>query len=224
VPPSRRCISPYKGGAEALADLLGGRIDFYFCPISTALPFIREGRVVPLVVSTPKRAADLPAVPTTLEAGYPNSESSVWFGVFMPSRTPRVIVERLHAVGARLLATPAMQQKLKQLAVDPMPLTPAEMDRFVVEEIAANGRLIRAAGIKVTRRRRAMARVLYRTGYLNSRENRSLLPSGGTTISVRPWLSSRSVLMNVSGYIQVAVAGAFMPMKRATSARNAVQL
>jgi len=139
---------PYKGGAEALADLLGGRIDFYFCPISTALPFIRERRVVALVVSTPKRAADLPEVPTTLEAGYPNSESTVWYGVFMPSRTPRDIVEKFHAVGKRVLAMPPMAQKLKQLAIDPMPLTPTEMDAFVAEEIASNGRLIKAAGIK----------------------------------------------------------------------------
>ena len=139
---------PYKGGAEALTDILGGRIDFYFCPISTALAFIRDGQVLALVVSTPTRAADLPAVPTTLEAGYPNSDSTIWYGVFMPARTPRDIVERFHAVGAKLLATPAMRQKLKQLAVDPMLLTPADMDRFVADEIAANGKLIKAAGIQ----------------------------------------------------------------------------
>jgi tripartite-type tricarboxylate transporter receptor subunit TctC len=139
---------PYKGGAEALTDILGGRIDFYFCPISTALAFIRDGQVLALVVSTPTRAADLPAVPTTLEAGYPNSDSTIWYGVFMPARTPRDIVERFHAVGAKLLATPAMRQKLKQLAVDPMLLTPSDMDRFVADEIAANGKLIKAAGIQ----------------------------------------------------------------------------
>jgi tripartite-type tricarboxylate transporter receptor subunit TctC len=139
---------PYKGGAEALTDILGGRIDFYFCPISTALAFIRDRQVLALVVSTPTRAADLPAVPTTLEAGYPNSDSTIWYGVFMPARTPRGIVERFHAVGAKLLATPAMRQKLKQLAVDPMLLTPADMDRFVADEIAANGKLIKAAGIQ----------------------------------------------------------------------------
>jgi tripartite-type tricarboxylate transporter receptor subunit TctC len=139
---------PYKGGAEALADILGGRIDFYFCPISTALPLIRDGRVTALAVSTPKRAADLPEVPTTIEAGYPNSDSAVWYGAFVPSRTPRDIVEKFHDVGTRVLATPAMQGKLKTLAVDPMPFAAAEMDRFVAEEVASNGKLIRAAGIK----------------------------------------------------------------------------
>jgi len=139
---------PYKGGAEALADVLGGRVDFYFCPISTALPFIADGRVVALAVSTATRASDLPDVPTTLEAGYPNSDSTIWYGVLMPAKTPRDVVDKFHAAGMKVLATAAMRQKLKQLAVDPMPLTPAEMDRFVAGEIVANGKLIKAAGIQ----------------------------------------------------------------------------
>jgi tripartite-type tricarboxylate transporter receptor subunit TctC len=139
---------PYKGGAEALTDVLGGRFDFYFCPISTALPLIRDGRVLALAVSTPIRASDLPDVPTTLEAGYPDSDSTIWIGVFMPAKTPRAIVEKFHAAGVKLLATPRMQEKLKQLAVDPMPLTPAEIDKRVADEIVANGKLIKAAGIQ----------------------------------------------------------------------------
>ena len=139
---------PYKGGAEALADVLGGRVDFYFCPISTALPFIADGRVVALAVSTATRSSDLPNVPTTLEAGYTNSDLAIWYGVLMPAKTPRAVVNRFHATGTKVLAAPAMRQKLKQLAVDPMPLTPAEMDEFVANEIAANGRLIKAAGIQ----------------------------------------------------------------------------
>jgi tripartite-type tricarboxylate transporter receptor subunit TctC len=139
---------PYKGGAEALADVISGRTDFYFCPISTALPFIMDGRVVALAVSTPTRASALPNVPTTLEAGYANSDLAVWYGVLMPAKTPRAIIDRFHAAGAKVLATPAMREKLRQLAVDPMPLTPAEMDKFVADEVAANGRVIKAAGIQ----------------------------------------------------------------------------
>ena len=139
---------PYKGGAEALTDVLGGRIDFYFCPISTALPLIRDGRVLALVVSTPTRASDLPDVPTSLEAGYPDSDTTVWYGVFMPAKTPRAIVEKFHAAGMKLLATPQMREKLKQLAVDPMSLSPAEIDKRVADEIVANGKLIKAAGIQ----------------------------------------------------------------------------
>jgi tripartite-type tricarboxylate transporter receptor subunit TctC len=139
---------PYKGGAEALADIIAGRVDFYFCPISTALPFIADSRVAALAVSTAARASDLPDVPTTVEAGYAQSEMGVWYGVFMPEKTPRAIIDRFHEAGARVLASPAMRQKLRQIAVDPLPMTPAEMDKFVAEEIAANGRLIKAAGIQ----------------------------------------------------------------------------
>jgi tripartite-type tricarboxylate transporter receptor subunit TctC len=138
---------PYKGGAEALTDLLGGRIDFLFTPISTALPLIRDGRVVPLMVSTAKRASDLPVVPTPGDLGFVNAETTVWYAVFMPAKTPRDIVEKFHDVGMKVLATPEMRAKLKKLAVDPMPMTTAEMDTFVASELANNGKLIKAAGI-----------------------------------------------------------------------------
>jgi tripartite-type tricarboxylate transporter receptor subunit TctC len=139
---------PYKGGADALADLLGGRIDFYFCPISTALPFIVDGRLLALAVSTPTRASDLPQVPTTLELGYKESQTIVWYAVFMPARTPRPIIEKFHSTATKVLSAAGMQQRLKQLAVDPMPMSPADMDQFVAAEIAANERLLRAAGIR----------------------------------------------------------------------------
>jgi tripartite-type tricarboxylate transporter receptor subunit TctC len=138
---------PYKGGAEALTDLLGGRIDFLFTPISTALPLIRDGRVVPLMVSTGTRASDLPNVPAPADVGYPNAVTTVWYAVFMPAKTPRDVVEKFHSVGMKVLATPEMQVKMKKLAVDPMPMTTAEMDKFVASELANNGKLIKAAGI-----------------------------------------------------------------------------
>jgi tripartite-type tricarboxylate transporter receptor subunit TctC len=139
---------PYKGGAEVLTDLLGGRIDFYFCPISTALPYIRDGRVLALLVSTPTRASDLPDVPTPRQAGFVNADTIIWYAVFMPAKTPRDIVEKFHATAMKVLAMPAMQARLKQLAVDPMPMTPAEIDKFVINELASNEKLIKAAGIK----------------------------------------------------------------------------
>jgi tripartite-type tricarboxylate transporter receptor subunit TctC len=139
---------PYRGGAEAVADILGGRIDFYFCPLATALPLIREGRVHALVISTPKRSADLPDVPTPAEAGLKNAESVFWLGVFMPAKTPRDVVERFHDAGIKLLAELSMQESLTKLGVEPFPMTPAEMDAFVAREIAENLELIKAAGIK----------------------------------------------------------------------------
>ena len=138
---------PYRG-AEVIADILGGRLDFYFCPLATALPLIKEGRVHALVISTSKRAADLPDVPTPAEAGLKNAESMFWLGVFMPAKTPRDIVARFHDAGTALLAEPAMQESLTRLGVEPFPMTPAEMDAFVAREIAENLEVIKAAGIK----------------------------------------------------------------------------
>ncbi len=139
---------PYKGGAEALTDLLGGRIDFYSCPISTALPLIRDGRLIALAVSTPTRAPDLPDVPTSLEAGFPDSDYTVWYGVFMPAKTPREIVQKFYSVATQVLQTPAMKQKLAQLAVDPLPMTPEQFDKYVAADLAANGKLFKAAAPK----------------------------------------------------------------------------
>jgi tripartite-type tricarboxylate transporter receptor subunit TctC len=138
---------PYRGGAEALQDLLGGRIDFLFTPISTALPLIRDGRVVPLLVSTATRASDLPDVPTPVDLGYKDATTTVWYAVFMPAKTPRDIVDKFHNAATKVLNTPEMQAKLKRLAVDPMPMTPQQMDAFIAEELASNERLIKAAGI-----------------------------------------------------------------------------
>src|SRR3954447_1785184 len=139
---------PYRGGSEVIADILGGRIDFYFCPLSTALPYIREGQVRALVVSTAKRAADLPDVPTPVELGLKDADSAIWFGVLVPSKTPREIVDKMHAAGTKVLADPAMQASLKKLGLEPMPMTPAEMDDLVKRELAAHLELVKAAGIK----------------------------------------------------------------------------
>jgi tripartite-type tricarboxylate transporter receptor subunit TctC len=138
---------PYRGGAEVIADILGGRVDFYFCPLATALPLIRAGQVRALVVSTPTRVADLPDVPTPPEIGLKDADSTIWFGVFMPSKTPRDIVDKFHAAGLKVLADPAMQASLKQLGVEALPMTPVEMDAFIVRETAANLAVIKAAGI-----------------------------------------------------------------------------
>jgi tripartite-type tricarboxylate transporter receptor subunit TctC len=139
---------PYRGGSEVITDILGGRIDFYFCPLSTALPLIREGRVRVLVVSTPKRVADLPDVPTPDEAGLKGADTEIWYGVFVPAKTPRDIVDKLHAAGTKVLAEPAMQESLKKLGVETSAITPEEMDALVVRETAATAEVIKAAGIK----------------------------------------------------------------------------
>jgi tripartite-type tricarboxylate transporter receptor subunit TctC len=139
---------PFRGGPEALTEVIAGRVDFYFCPINTALPLIRDGKLRALAVSTPKRASALPDVPTTLEAGFPNSDYTFWVGLFAPAKTPPEVIARLHATASDVLKAPGLQQKLSTLGVEPMPMSPAEFDAYVKNEIAANESLVKAAGIK----------------------------------------------------------------------------
>jgi tripartite-type tricarboxylate transporter receptor subunit TctC len=139
---------PYRGGAEVIADILGERLDFYFCPLATALPLIREGRVRALVVSPAKRVAELPDVPTPVEAGLVNGDSTVWIGVFMPAKTPRDIVEKFHDAGVKVLNDPSTRESLRKMGVEPAPMSPAEMDELVKRDLAANAEVIKSAGIK----------------------------------------------------------------------------
>jgi tripartite-type tricarboxylate transporter receptor subunit TctC len=139
---------PYRGGSEAIADILGGRVDFYFCPLATAVPLIQAGQVRALLVSTPKRVADLPDVPTPADAGLKDADSTIWFGIFMPSKTPRDIIDKFHAAGIKVLNEPAMQESLKKLGVDPLPMSPKQMNDLVIRELAENAEVIKAAGIK----------------------------------------------------------------------------
>ena len=139
----------YKGSPEGLMDVITGRVDFYFSPLLPALPQIKDGRLVALAVSSTYRSADLPDVPTTLEAGFKNSEYDFWFGVFAPSKTPRSIIERLNREVAKALEDPAVKDKLTKLGVQPMPMTAQQFDDYVRGELEQNAALVKAAGIKV---------------------------------------------------------------------------
>ncbi len=139
---------PYKGGPEALTDVIAGRVDFYFCPINTALPHIRDGRLIALVTSATTRAPELPDVPTTAEAGYRNADFPVWIGLLAPAKTPKPIIEKLHAEAVKAIRLPATQEKLAKTGVAPMIMTPAEFDARIRAEIAANGAVAKAAGIQ----------------------------------------------------------------------------
>jgi tripartite-type tricarboxylate transporter receptor subunit TctC len=139
---------PFKGGAEAITEIIAGRVDYYFCPIATALPHIRDGRLVGLAVSSPQRASALPDIPTTLESGYPDSDYTFWMGVFMPARTPPEVVAKFHTELQKALQAPAVKQKLVTLGVEAMPLTAAEFDAQVKKEITVYATFAKAAGLK----------------------------------------------------------------------------
>jgi tripartite-type tricarboxylate transporter receptor subunit TctC len=139
---------PYKGGIEALTDVMTGRVDFMSVGVSSAIPFIREGKLIALGVATRKRSSALPDVPTTIEAGYVDSDYTYWNGMLVPAKTPRAIVDRLHAETQKVLRVPAVIEKLKPLGVEPMPLTPTEFDAMIAKEIETNIALAKAAGLK----------------------------------------------------------------------------
>jgi tripartite-type tricarboxylate transporter receptor subunit TctC len=139
---------PFRGGPEALTEVVAGRVDFTCMGMSSALGFIRDGKLVPLAVSSTKRSSALPDVPTTLEAGLPDSDYTFWMGLLVPAATPRPIVERLYQETQKALALPSVIEKLKPQGIEPMPMTSAEFDALIRKEIAANIALVKATGLK----------------------------------------------------------------------------
>ena len=139
---------PFKGGPEALTEVLTGRVDFMCIGISSGIQLIRSGQLVALAVSTLKRSTALPNVPTTLEAGYPNSDYTFWNGMLVPAKTPRPIVDKLHAEVQKVLQLPAVIDKFKPQGVEPLPVTPREFDAMIKKEIANNIEIVKKAGLK----------------------------------------------------------------------------
>ena len=139
---------PFKGGAEAMTEVIAGRIDFFFGPVGLVLPQVQEGRLRALVVNGAKRSSALPEVPTTQEAGIANAEYPIWFGLFLPAKTPREIVDKLHGETFKALQSPKVREKLAALGIDPMPMSPADFTTHVQKEIASNAQLVKAAGLQ----------------------------------------------------------------------------
>jgi tripartite-type tricarboxylate transporter receptor subunit TctC len=138
---------PFKGAPEALVEVMTGRVDVYYSPISAALPYISSGKLLALAVSSPTRAPTLPDVPTTQEAGYANSAYRFWIGVFAAAKTPSDIVGKLNAEIQKAMQEPEVRAKLAKFGVQPMAMKTAEFDAFVKEELQINSGLVKAAGI-----------------------------------------------------------------------------
>ncbi|MSP45823.1 MAG: tripartite tricarboxylate transporter substrate binding protein [Xanthobacteraceae bacterium] len=139
---------PFRGAPEAVNEVLGQRVDFFFSPTLAAVPLIRDGKLSALAVSGSKRALSLPEVPTTIEAGYPNSDYNFWIGMWVPVKTPRHVVDKLYQETRKILDIPSLQEKLTALGSEPARMTPAEFDKFFQDDIALNHELVKAAGIK----------------------------------------------------------------------------
>ncbi|TSA10364.1 MAG: tripartite tricarboxylate transporter substrate binding protein [Betaproteobacteria bacterium] len=139
---------PYKGTQEVITDLLGGRVEYYFAPISAALSNIRDGKLRAIAVSSAKRSSSLPDVPTIAESGVPGFEFTLWFGVWGPAGMPADVVDKISKDVNRALADPGVRERLAKLGNDTMNMTPAEFSQFVRREIDDYARVTQAAGIK----------------------------------------------------------------------------
>jgi tripartite-type tricarboxylate transporter receptor subunit TctC len=138
---------PFKGSPEAVTEVMSGRVDYYFSPVAPVLSHIKEGRLVALAVGSPKRATALPNVPTTNEAGVPNSEFNFWIGMLVPAKTPKDIVNKLNAEVQKALASEDVKERFAKMGAEPWTMAPEQFDRYIKDDIAANARLVKEAGI-----------------------------------------------------------------------------
>ena len=138
----------YKGSGEIFPDLIAGRVDCYFAPISAVLPFIQSGKLRPLAITSAKRASQVPNVPTIAEAGVPGFEFMLWFGLWGPSGIPAPIVGKIWKDFNAAMADPATREKLATLGNEPMNMTSAEFRKFVQRQITETAQILKAAGIQ----------------------------------------------------------------------------
>jgi len=137
-----------KGAPDAMSEVLAGRADGYFAPVFSVRKHVAAGTLVPLAVGSPKRTSIYPDLPTTVEAGYPNSDYNFWVGALVSSKTPRDIAQRLNREFNAALALPDVRARVQELGVEPFNLSIEEFDALIRKELADNAQLIKTAGIK----------------------------------------------------------------------------
>jgi tripartite-type tricarboxylate transporter receptor subunit TctC len=140
---------PYKGGAPALTDLIGGQIHMAFSSVPAVLPHVKAGRLNALGVGSAKRSPALPNIPTIAEAGVPGYEYTTWYGIFAPARTPAPIVARLNKEIVKVLVLPELNERFVSQGADPAPSTPGELSNYMAAESARWAKTIKAAGIRI---------------------------------------------------------------------------
>ena len=139
---------PYKGTPDAMNNVIGGSNDWFFAPLASALPLIKDGRLQALSVSTKARASTLPDVPTSIEAGLPDSDYTLWVGMIVPAATPAAVVQRLNEEARKALATPELQERMAKLGADPMPMPPEAFNAYIRSEMEVAARIVKVAGLK----------------------------------------------------------------------------
>ena len=138
---------PYKGSGSVMPDLIAGQVSSLFAAMPTVPGHIKEGRLRPLAVTTPKRFRGLPNVPTIAELGYPGYDFSSWFGILAPAGTPRTAIDRLHTEVIKALKDPGVQQRLENYEI--FGSSPEEFAKFIGVEIDKTAKIIRASGAKI---------------------------------------------------------------------------
>jgi len=139
---------PMKGAPDALTEVLTGRADFYFALPFQVGPQVKEGKARALAVGAAKRSPLFPDVPTTVEAGYPNSDYNFWIGALVGARTPRDIMARLNKEINAAVASPDVRERFLKLGVEPLSMSLPDFEAMIKQEFTANAQLIKAAGIK----------------------------------------------------------------------------
>lgn len=140
---------PHRGTPEALIDTMTGRVHYFFAPLGSALPFIKDGRLIPLGVSTLERSPALPNVPTVAEAALPGFEFDLWYGLMAPGKAPKPIVNRLSAEVQRILKLPDIKERMAEQGVVPKSSTPEAFDQFLRVEVERLGKVVKASGARV---------------------------------------------------------------------------
>lgn len=139
---------PYKSGAQAIADVLGGQIHTQFNNLPSQLPNIKTGKVRALAVTSAQRSAQLPDVATISESGYPGFEVTVWYGMCAPAKTPKTLLTQIEAGVTKALATADLRQRFDDQGVEPRAITGAAFDEFYNKEVVRWAKVVQAAGIK----------------------------------------------------------------------------
>jgi tripartite-type tricarboxylate transporter receptor subunit TctC len=140
---------PFKGSGQAIQDLIGGHVSLNFDTMPPVLEHIRSGKLRALAVTTPRRASQLPEVPTLEELGLKGFEMTNWYGLMAPGSTPRALVNQINADGNRVMKEPAIREKLVAVGTDIGGGTPEEFDAFLRSELAKYARLVKATGVVV---------------------------------------------------------------------------
>jgi len=139
---------PYKGGAPAMTDLVGGQVQLVFATAASAVPQIKAGRIKGIAVTTARRSALMPELPTLSEAGLPGFDANNWYGIVVPTRTPRAIINQLNAEVTKILNMPDVRTALFNQGLDPAPGTPEQFGAYIRSERIKWAKVIKESGAK----------------------------------------------------------------------------